>query len=67
MKANKNYYVYGIFVLCYTENTRENDFGIVGKQATITSASSAYFYVDPAMFKFLVTVISYAWFKVQDS
>jgi hypothetical protein len=31
MKANKNYYVYRIFVLRYTENTREDDFGIVGK------------------------------------
>ncbi|XP_047048194.1 uncharacterized protein LOC124653172 isoform X1 [Lolium rigidum] len=41
------------------ENIREDNYGLVGKQATITSGSSAYFYVNPAMFNFSVTLISY--------
>lgn len=41
------------------DNIREDNFGIIGKQATITSGSSAYFYVNPAMFNFSVTLISY--------
>ncbi|KAF0888967.1 hypothetical protein E2562_020183 [Oryza meyeriana var. granulata] len=42
------------------ENTRDNNFDVIGKQATITSGSSAYLYVNPAMFTFSVTLISYA-------
>ena len=41
------------------ENMREDNYDLVGKQATITSGSSAYFYVNPAMFNFSVTLISY--------
>ncbi|XP_044379606.1 uncharacterized protein [Triticum aestivum] len=41
------------------ENTRDDNFGLIGKEATITSGSSAYFYVNPAMFNFSVTLISY--------
>ncbi|CAM0949165.1 unnamed protein product [Alopecurus aequalis] len=41
------------------ENIREDNYGLVGKQATIPSGSSAYFYVNPAMFNFSVTLISY--------
>uniref|UniRef100_J3NEM9 Vacuolar protein sorting-associated protein 13 VPS13 adaptor binding domain-containing protein n=1 Tax=Oryza brachyantha TaxID=4533 RepID=J3NEM9_ORYBR len=41
------------------ENTREGNFDTIGKQATITSGSSAYLYVNPARFTFSVTLISY--------
>ncbi|KAM0863381.1 hypothetical protein ACQ4PT_044630 [Festuca glaucescens] len=41
------------------ENIREDNYGLVGKQAMITSGASAYFYVNPAMFNFSVTLISY--------
>uniref|UniRef100_A0ACD6A2G5 Uncharacterized protein n=1 Tax=Avena sativa TaxID=4498 RepID=A0ACD6A2G5_AVESA len=41
------------------ENIREDNFGLVGKQAMVTSGSSAYFHVNPAMFNFSVTLNSY--------
>ncbi|TVT99078.1 hypothetical protein EJB05_55577, partial [Eragrostis curvula] len=40
-------------------NLNEDNFGNIGKQAKITSGSSAYFYVNPALFNFSVTLISY--------
>ncbi|KQJ86021.1 uncharacterized protein LOC100840359 isoform X2 [Brachypodium distachyon] len=44
---------------CQPENIREDNFGLIGKQATISSGSNAYFYVNPSMFNFSVTLISY--------
>ncbi|CAN6343588.1 unnamed protein product [Urochloa humidicola] len=44
---------------CQQGNAIENNFGSIGKQATITSGSSAYFYVNPVQFNFSVTLISY--------
>lgn len=40
-------------------NPTEDSFGSIGKQATITIGSSSYFYVNPALFDFSVTLISY--------
>ncbi|KAL6847035.1 hypothetical protein ACP4OV_022888 [Aristida adscensionis] len=40
-------------------NIIEDNFCKIGKQATLTSGSSAYFYVNPALFNFSVTLISY--------
>ncbi|KAF8733332.1 hypothetical protein HU200_014936 [Digitaria exilis] len=44
---------------CQQGNAIEDEFGSIGKQATITSGSSAYFYVNPSLFNFSVTLISY--------
>ncbi|CAL5092653.1 unnamed protein product [Urochloa decumbens] len=44
---------------CQQGNVIEGNFGSIGKQATITSGSSAYFYVNPAQFNFSVSLISY--------
>lgn len=48
-----------LFISTNTGNVLEDNFGSIGKQATITSGSSAYFYVNPALFNFSVTLISY--------
>uniref|UniRef100_A0A0D9Y124 Vacuolar protein sorting-associated protein 13 VPS13 adaptor binding domain-containing protein n=1 Tax=Leersia perrieri TaxID=77586 RepID=A0A0D9Y124_9ORYZ len=52
--------IHVILTDCEPENTREDDFDTIGKQATITSGSSAYLYVNPAKFTFSVTLISYS-------
>ncbi|XP_062202518.1 uncharacterized protein LOC133904893 isoform X2 [Phragmites australis] len=44
---------------CQLGNIIEDNVGSIGKQATIKSGSSAYFYVNPALFNFSVTLISY--------
>ncbi|ONM01743.1 hypothetical protein ZEAMMB73_Zm00001d030935 [Zea mays] len=44
---------------CQQGNVIEDGFGGIGKQTTIISGSSAYFYVNPTMFNFSVTLISY--------
>ncbi|KAL5225980.1 hypothetical protein ABZP36_012619 [Zizania latifolia] len=44
---------------CQSENTGEDNFDIIGKQAMIANGSSAYLYVNPVMFTFSVTLISY--------
>uniref|UniRef100_A0A0D3HWC0 Vacuolar protein sorting-associated protein 13 VPS13 adaptor binding domain-containing protein n=1 Tax=Oryza barthii TaxID=65489 RepID=A0A0D3HWC0_9ORYZ len=51
--------IHVILTDCEPENTRDDNFDIIGKQATITSGSSAYLYVNPAMFTFSVKLISY--------
>ncbi|KAJ1266147.1 hypothetical protein BS78_08G128600 [Paspalum vaginatum] len=44
---------------CQHGNAIEDNFGSVGKRATIKSGLSAYFYVNPALFDFSVTLVSY--------
>ncbi|KAL6622548.1 hypothetical protein ACP70R_032427 [Stipagrostis hirtigluma subsp. patula] len=51
--------IHVILTDCQLGNIIEDNFGSIGKQATITSGSSAYFYVNPALFNFSVTLISY--------
>uniref|UniRef100_A0A0E0MP78 Vacuolar protein sorting-associated protein 13 VPS13 adaptor binding domain-containing protein n=1 Tax=Oryza punctata TaxID=4537 RepID=A0A0E0MP78_ORYPU len=51
--------IHVILTDCEPENTRDDNFDIIGKQATITSGSSAYLYVNPVMFTFSVKLISY--------
>jgi len=48
-----------LFIYYNTGNVIEDGFGGIGKQATIISGSSAYFYVNPTLFNFSVTLISY--------
>lgn len=40
-------------------NLTEDNLGSIGKKATIATGSSSYFYVNPALFNFSVTLISY--------
>ena len=47
------------FIYYNTGNVIEDGFGGIGKQTTIISGSSAYFYVNPTLFNFSVTLVSY--------